>query len=134
MMLGGTLRAGAGGFARRVGADSCCRRRRLAGGLFFNTGASASLLGAINAPRSVDAEGSPAVERWRWWSCEPERIDWLSTFVLFAGTLAFAVRPLRGPTILSDHPIWVIVVPHARPTLGLSARRATSHQEPRSVT
>jgi hypothetical protein len=65
-----------------------------AGGLFFYTGAYASLLGAINAPRSIGAGGTLAGERWRWWSYEPERIDWLSTFVLFAGTLAFAVSLL----------------------------------------
>ncbi len=61
------------------------------GGIFFSTGAYASLLGAINAPRSVDAVGALATEPWRWWSYEPMRIDWLSTFVLFAGTLAFGV-------------------------------------------
>lgn len=61
------------------------------GGLCFNTGAYASLGGAINAPRQ-SAPGAPLIaERWRWWSYEPERIDWLSTFVLFVGTLAFAV-------------------------------------------
>lgn len=62
-----------------------------AGGLFFNTGGYASLLGAINAPRGVDATGAPVVDRWRWWSYEAGRIDWLSTFVLFVGTLAFGV-------------------------------------------
>jgi hypothetical protein len=62
----------------------------LLGGLFFSTGAYASLLGAINAPRGIDDTGALATERWRWWSYEPNRIDWLSTFVLFAGTLAFA--------------------------------------------
>jgi hypothetical protein len=73
-----------------------------AGGLFFNTGAYASLLGAVNAPRSVGVGGALAAERWRWWSYEPERIDWLSTFVLFVGTLAFAISLidsfLRGLT------------------------------------
>jgi hypothetical protein len=62
-----------------------------AGGLFFNTGAYASLLGAINAPRGIGAGGTLTTERWRWWSYEPNRIDWVSTFVLFAGTLAFGV-------------------------------------------
>lgn len=64
------------------------------GGLFFSTGGYASLLGAINAPRSIDPDGSLTAERWRWWSYEPDRIDWLSTFVLFAGTLAFGVSLL----------------------------------------
>ena len=65
-----------------------------AGGLFFTTGGYASLLGAINAPRGVGAGGALTGERWRWWSYEPERIDWASTFVLFAGTLAFGVSLL----------------------------------------
>jgi hypothetical protein len=58
------------------------------GGLFFTTGAYASLLGAINAPREVSRDGEHHA-RWRWWSYEPERIDWASTFVLLAGTVAF---------------------------------------------
>jgi hypothetical protein len=62
-----------------------------AGGIFFSTGGYASLLGVINAPRSLSADGTPVAERWRWWTYEPRRIDWLSTFVLFAGTLAFGV-------------------------------------------
>lgn len=67
-----------------------------AGGLFFTTGAYASLLGAINAPRGVGADGSPEAEPWRWWSYEPQRIDWLATFVLFTGTLAFAVSLIHS--------------------------------------
>jgi hypothetical protein len=67
-----------------------------AGGLFFNTGGYASLLGAINAPRSVDPRGTPVAERWRWWSYEPQRIAWLSTFVLLAGTLAFGVSLIHS--------------------------------------
>lgn len=63
----------------------------LVGGVFFTTGAYTSLLGAINAPRSIDASGGLVAEQWRWWSYEPGRIDWLSTFVLFLGTLAFGV-------------------------------------------
>jgi hypothetical protein len=66
------------------------------GGLFFSTGGYASLLGAINAPRSLDATGVPVAGRWRWWSYEPRRIDWLSTFVLFVGTLAFGVSLIHS--------------------------------------
>jgi hypothetical protein len=61
-----------------------------AGGIFFNTGGYASLLVAINAPERTDS-GPVARRSWRWWSYEPERLDWLSAFVLFAGTLAFGV-------------------------------------------
>jgi len=65
-----------------------------AGGLFFSTGGYASLLSAINAPQEVGSDGSLAEAPWRWWSYEPLRIDWLSTFVLFAGTLAFGISLL----------------------------------------
>jgi hypothetical protein len=68
----------------------------LVGGVFFSTGGYASMLGAINAPRSVDAGGQLVAERWRWWSYEPQRIDWLSTFLLFAGTLAFGVSLIHS--------------------------------------
>ncbi|MCX5001545.1 hypothetical protein OHB05_02730 [Streptomyces sp. NBC_00638] len=65
-----------------------------AGGLFFNTGGYASLLQAVNAPRQDSESGALAGRRWRWWSYEPGRIDWLSTFVLFVGTLVFGVNLL----------------------------------------
>ena len=55
-----------------------------AGGLFFNTGGYASVLLAINPPGS----------RWRWWAWEPQRIEWLSAAVLFAGTIVFGVNLL----------------------------------------
>ncbi len=65
-----------------------------AGGLFFNTGGYVSLLQVLNAPRH-SGEGGPLVTaRWRWWGYEPMRLDWLSAFVLFAGTLVFAVNLL----------------------------------------
>ena len=54
-----------------------------AGGLFFNTGGYVSVLQVINRPGR---------ERWRWWAWEPERADWVSAAVLFAGTLAFGVN------------------------------------------
>ena len=63
-----------------------------AGGLFFNTGAYASLLQAINAPRR--GTDSLVSRPWRWWSYEPDRIDWLSAFILFLGTLVFGVNLL----------------------------------------
>jgi hypothetical protein len=63
----------------------------LVGGIFFSTGAYAALLGSINAPRSIDRNGELCGGAWRRWTYEPGRIDWLSTFVLFAGTLAFGI-------------------------------------------
>ncbi|MFI1166873.1 hypothetical protein ACH4UM_25545 [Streptomyces sp. NPDC020801] len=65
-----------------------------AGGLFFNTGGYASLLQAINSPQRDSRAGALTAGRWRWWSYEPGRIDWLSTFTLFAGTLVFGVNLL----------------------------------------
>ncbi|MFE2059147.1 hypothetical protein ACFQ6U_34035 [Streptomyces sp. NPDC056465] len=65
-----------------------------AGGLFFNTGGYASLLQAVNAPRQNSGIAALATQRWRWWSYEPGRIDWLSTFVLFVGTLVFGINLL----------------------------------------
>ncbi|MEU9126930.1 hypothetical protein AB0D08_02240 [Kitasatospora sp. NPDC048540] len=69
------------------------------GGLFFNTGGYTSLLQAVNSPRrGTDAaggwSGSLVTGRWRWWSYEPLRIDWLSTFILFVGTLVFGINLL----------------------------------------
>jgi hypothetical protein len=67
-----------------------------AGGLFFNTGGYASLLGVINAPRSLGPYGALADGDWRWWSYEPHRLAWLSAFVLFVGTLAFGVSLIHS--------------------------------------
>ncbi|MFJ4120088.1 hypothetical protein ACIP3U_02015 [[Kitasatospora] papulosa] len=63
-----------------------------AGGPFFNAGGYASLLQAVNAPRQDSTSTSLATRHWRWWSYEPGRIDWLSTFLLFVGTLVFGVN------------------------------------------
>jgi hypothetical protein len=55
------------------------------GGLFFNTGGYTSLLQVVNAP---------VPRAWRWWSYEPHRTDWLSAFLLFAGTIVFGINLL----------------------------------------
>lgn len=65
-----------------------------AGGLFFNTGGYSSLLQTINAPRPGSDGASFQPSRWRWWRYQPTRIDWLSAFVLFIGTLVFGVNLL----------------------------------------
>lgn len=62
--------------------------------MFFTLGGYASLVQAINAPRRESAAASLTTHRFRWWSYEPGRIDWLSTFVLFAGTLVFGINLL----------------------------------------
>jgi hypothetical protein len=105
--IGGTLFA-IGAWVAQLGSGDASTSASIyfVGGLFFNTGGYASFLGAVNAPRAVGADGAFAAERWRWWSYEPQRIDWLSTFVLFAGTIAFGVsladsfiQGLSGPQI-----------------------------------
>jgi hypothetical protein len=83
--IGGGLFA-AGAVVAQLGSGNAATSASiyLAGGVFFTTGGYASLVGVINA--------SPTIGGWRWWSYEPLRMDWLSAFVLFAGTLVFAIN------------------------------------------
>lgn len=92
-VLGGALFAAGAGVAQFGSGDATtCASIYFAGGLCFNTGGYVSLLQVINAPRHVPGgEGVLVTPRWRWWSYEPTRADWLSVFILFAGTLVFAV-------------------------------------------
>lgn len=92
-VIGGALFAAGAGVAQFGSGDATeCASIYFAGGLFFNTGGYTSLLQVINAPRHVGGgEGRLITRRWRWWSYEPMRVDWLGTFVLFVGTLVFAV-------------------------------------------
>jgi hypothetical protein len=91
-IVGGSLFAlGAGEAQLGSGDATTAASIFFAGGLFFNTGGYASLLGAINLPRAAETSEGPVAGRWRWWSYEPQRLDWLSAFVLFVGTLAFGV-------------------------------------------
>jgi hypothetical protein len=63
----------------------------LAGGFFFSTGAYVAIVQEINSPHGIGADGALIERRWRWWAYEPNRPGWVSAFVLFCGTLAFAV-------------------------------------------
>ncbi|MFJ9736633.1 hypothetical protein [Streptomyces sp. NPDC101166] len=92
-VIGGALFAVGAGVARFGSGDAVSSASvYFAGGLFFNTGGYVSLLQVVNAPRHVPGGTGRLVTRdWRWWSYEPTRVDWLSAFVLFAGTLVFAV-------------------------------------------
>ncbi|WP_306927800.1 hypothetical protein [Streptomyces luteogriseus] len=92
-IVGGALFAVGAGIAQFGSGDATtCASVYFAGGLFFNTGGYVSLLQVINAPRHVPGgEGRLVTHGWHWWSYEPARVDWLSAFVLFAGTLVFAV-------------------------------------------
>ncbi|MEU8512943.1 hypothetical protein AB0C76_15350 [Kitasatospora sp. NPDC048722] len=93
-IIGGALFATGAGVAQLGSGDAItCASIYFAGGLFFNTGGYVSLLQVINAPRhEPGGEGRLVTPAWRWWSYEPMRVDWLSTFVLFAGTLVFGVN------------------------------------------
>ncbi|OIJ69729.1 hypothetical protein WN71_001575 [Streptomyces mangrovisoli] len=92
-VIGGALFAAGAGVAQLGSGDATtCASIYFAGGLFFNTGGYVSLLQVVNAPRHVPGgAGRLVTRRWRWWSYEPTRVDWLSAFVLFAGTVVFAV-------------------------------------------
>ncbi|MFJ9721639.1 hypothetical protein ACIRP3_02725 [Streptomyces sp. NPDC101209] len=93
-VIGGALFAlGAGVAQLGAGDATTCASIYFAGGLFFNTGGYVSLLQVVNAPRhEPGGEGRLIAHSWRWWSYEPTRVDWLSTLILFAGTLVFAVN------------------------------------------
>ncbi|MFD7241155.1 hypothetical protein [Streptomyces massasporeus] len=92
-VIGGALFAVGAGIAQFGSGDATtCASVYFAGGLFFNTGGYVSLLQVVNAPRHVPGgAGRLVTHGWRWWSYEPGRVDWLSAFVLLAGTLVFAV-------------------------------------------
>lgn len=92
-ILGGALFAAGAAVAQfGSGEATTCASIYFAGGLCFNTGGYVSLLQVINAPRrGPGGEGALVTRGWRWWSYEPMRVDWLCAFVLFAGTLVFAV-------------------------------------------
>ena len=91
---GGLFAAGAAVAQFGSGDATTCASIYFAGGLFFNTGGYVALLQVINAPRHAAGADRLVAHRWRWWSYEPSRVDWLAAFVLFAGTLVFAVNLL----------------------------------------
>ncbi|WP_416982662.1 hypothetical protein [Streptomyces sp. T028] len=95
-VIGGALFAAGAGVAQFGSGDATtCASIYFAGGLFFNTGGYVSLLQVVNAPRhDPGGEGRLVTPPWRWWSYEPTRMDWLSVFVLFVGTLVFGVNLL----------------------------------------
>ncbi|MCL6736384.1 hypothetical protein [Streptomyces neyagawaensis] len=95
-VLGGALFAAGAAVAQFSSRDATtCASIYLVGGLCFTTGGYVSLLQVVNAPRHVPGgEGALVTRHWRWWSYEPGRADWLSTFVLFSGTLVFGVNLL----------------------------------------
>lgn len=92
-VIGGSLFAIGAALAQGdVGGPRLSAAVYLVGGVFFSTGGYSSLLQVINSPREVGPRGTLVAGRWRWWSSEPRRIEWLSALVLFAGTLVFAIN------------------------------------------
>lgn len=92
--LGGLLFAAGAALALADADATSVSVTYFTGGLFFNTGGYASLLQAVNAPRRPPGGDRLEPTAWRWWSYEPMRIDWLGTFLLFAGTLVFGLNLL----------------------------------------
>lgn len=87
-LIGGSLFALGAALAQAGVNPTACASIYLLGGVFFSTGGYTSVLQVVNEP---DADGTPPV-RWRWWSREPRRLQWLSAVVLFAGTIVFAIN------------------------------------------
>ncbi|HET7484617.1 MAG TPA: hypothetical protein VFJ64_04500 [Solirubrobacterales bacterium] len=90
-LVGGSLFA-IGAALAQAGVDvTVCASVYLVGGAFFSTGGYTSVLQVVNEPaRGWDR--AAAEGRWRWWSREPRRLQWLSAVVLFVGTLVFAIN------------------------------------------
>jgi hypothetical protein len=89
-LIGGSLFAIGAALAQAGVGATACATVYLAGGAFFSTGGYTSVLQVVNEPEAgLGAE--PPEGRWRWWSREPRRLQWLSAVVLFAGTLVFAI-------------------------------------------
>jgi hypothetical protein len=63
----------------------------LAGGI-FSTGGYATVLQAVNGPREVGENGRFLPRDWHGWASEPQRIEWMSSFALFFGTIVFAIN------------------------------------------
>ncbi|MGW0754607.1 hypothetical protein [Streptomyces sp. NPDC002587] len=94
-VIGGALFA-LGAAAAQFGSGDASASIYFAGGLCFNTGGYTSLLQVLNAPRQSQGGGPLHTADWRWWGYEPMRLDWLSTFVLFVGTLVFGINLLNS--------------------------------------
>jgi hypothetical protein len=91
-VIGGSLFAIGAALAQTGASAHAYCSVYLAGGLFFSSGGYAGVLQAINGPREVGASAVFVPRRWRWWTHEPRRIEWLSAVVLFAGTIVFAIN------------------------------------------
>jgi hypothetical protein len=64
------------------------------GSVFFTTAAFLQYLQTVNAPRALGAAAAP--QRFRFWSWEPDRIDWTASTVQLVGTVFFNVTTLAA--------------------------------------
>jgi hypothetical protein len=89
-LIGGSLFAIGAALAQSGVDATVCVSVYLVGGVFFSTGGYTSVVQVVNEPE----EGWDAApgNRWRWWSREPRRLQWLSAVALFVGTLVFAIN------------------------------------------
>lgn len=90
-LIGGSLFAIGAAMAQAGIAETTCSIVYLVGGVFFSTGGYTSVLQVANEPEG-GLEALPPAGRWRWWSHEPRRLQWLSAVALFTGTLVFAIN------------------------------------------
>jgi hypothetical protein len=90
-LVGGSLFAIGAGLAQAGVEATVCATVYLVGGVFFSTGGYASVVQVVNEPEGGADADLPA-GRWRWWSREPRRLQWLSAVALFVGTLVFAIN------------------------------------------
>jgi hypothetical protein len=91
-VLGGSLFAIGAALAQGGADPTLYCSVYLAGGVFFSTGGYATVLQAVNGPREMGEGGVFLPREWRWWASEPERIEWMSSFALFFGTIVFAIN------------------------------------------
>jgi hypothetical protein len=91
-LLGGSLFAIGAALAQVGALPTVYCSVYLAGGICFSTGGYATVLQAINGPREVGAGDFFIVRDWRWWAGEPDRLEWMSAFALFFGTIVFAIN------------------------------------------
>jgi hypothetical protein len=91
-VFGGSLFAIGAGLAQAGAAPTLYCSVYLAGGIFFSTGGYATVLQAVNGPREVGGDGRFLPREWHWWASEPGRIEWMSSFALFFGTVVFAIN------------------------------------------
>jgi hypothetical protein len=75
--IGGTLFAVGAALAQSGVEFTVCATIYLVGGIFFSAGGYTSVVQVVNEPPGGLEGELPG--RWRWWSREPGRLQWLAT-------------------------------------------------------